>query len=55
MGQVHHFSAGDHAGDHQVFKGQWHPKCLLIALIDVELAVVEIENAAVLNQGLQLF
>jgi hypothetical protein len=52
---VHHFFAGNHAGDHQVFKSQWHPKCLLIALVNVELAVIEVENAAVLNQSLQLF
>ena len=55
IGQVHHFFTCNHAGYNQVFKSQWDPKCLLIALIDVELAVVEIENPAVLNQRLQLF
>ena len=44
-----------HAGDHQILKGQRHPKCLLIALVNVEFAVIEVENAAVLNQSLQLF
>ena len=55
IGQVHYFFAGYHAGYYQVFKRQWHPKCLLIALIDIKFAIIKIENAAVLNQCLQLF
>ena len=52
---MHYLFSPHHAGDHQVAEFKWHPVSLLVAFIDIQLAIVEIENPPVFDKTLNVF
>jgi hypothetical protein len=52
---LHYFFTPDHTGDYKIAEGQWHPVCLLVTFKHIQFTIIQVKNATVFYQCLQVF